>query len=139
MAFDVTKIFRDPPRTNTDEAYLSQYEIDRKSVFVGNIPHDITEDQLRQVFENSGDVVQVQVIQRVFGTIAYVEFSRPDMPDIAIRQCVSFSLLPSLYTVTNTRHLTAWEEDPWCASIPPCREKERQKPSPPPHQLHLYA
>ncbi len=119
MAFDVTKMFRDPPRTNPDEVYLSQYEKGRKSVFVANLPNDITEGELRQAFEESGDVVDVQIIQKphkTFGAFAFVEFSRPDMPDVAVRQWVSVSLILSLYFVLT--HLTAWQGGIWCR--PPC-------------------
>lgn len=95
VAFDPTRMFRDPPRTNNDQAYLSQYEKDRRSVFVSDFPKSTTEEQLRETFEAAGDVVHVQIVQRTQNALkpfAFVEFSRPDMPVVAISQFVSDAL-----------------------------------------------
>lgn len=48
--------------TTSDPAarqYLDTYEIDKRSIFVGNLPADITEDELQEIFQPFGEVVQV--------------------------------------------------------------------------------
>ena len=76
---------------------------DRKSVFVGNLPLRVTEEQLQRLFERSGDVVNIQIVHsfRKRTSFAFVEFARPDMPEIAITQCVSPSSCFANYPPTN--------------------------------------
>lgn len=81
------------PFATADEAFLERYEKDRNSVFVAGLPWEVTEEQLRGVMEQSGDVVQATVVQRGRGSIGFVEFSRPDMPNIAIQQWVCISTI----------------------------------------------
>lgn len=48
--------------TTSDPAarqYLDTYEVDKRSVFVGNLPSDITEGELQEIFQRFGVVVQV--------------------------------------------------------------------------------
>lgn len=40
-------------------AYLETYAVDKRSVFVGNLPSDVTEAQLKEIFEQFGSVVQI--------------------------------------------------------------------------------
>lgn len=106
MTFDITKMFHNPPRINPDREYLRHYEAARKSVFVSNLPADITEDSLREAFEASGDVINVQIVRRPhkeLGSFAFIEFARPDMPEVAIRQLVSVSVMPfPIHLLTHT-------------------------------------
>lgn len=79
----------------TDEEYLAAYYRDRKSVWVGGLSLNVTEMRLRRLFEQAGDVVRVQVVQRFykpFASFAFVEFARLDMPLVAINMFVSFSV-----------------------------------------------
>ncbi|KAI2619714.1 hypothetical protein GGR54DRAFT_640039 [Hypoxylon sp. NC1633] len=80
-------------KVDQDEAWLQKYEIDRRSIFVGNLPADETnlEDLLRSVAEEIGDVENVHVVRRdgrngqhrptAFG---FVEFADPNMADVAV-------------------------------------------------------
>jgi len=44
------------PSTPENRAYLERYEVDRRSIFVGNLPLGTTETQLFQLFEHCGTV-----------------------------------------------------------------------------------
>ena len=51
-----------PPRSDpADRAYLDRYHADRSSIFVGTLPSDVTEGQLRQLFEPFGPIVEVLI------------------------------------------------------------------------------
>lgn len=107
-------------KPDPDEEWLKRYEADRRSVFIGNLPAhmDNLEANIRRVFCEVGDVVQVNVIQRESRTgplqtlldiytwiceltcatfpggnrvnaFAFVEFTRPDMAEAAIHRMVS--------------------------------------------------
>ncbi len=39
--------------------YLDTYEVDKRSVFVGNLPADVTEGELQEIFQRFGGIVQV--------------------------------------------------------------------------------
>ncbi|TLD33093.1 hypothetical protein PspLS_01436 [Pyricularia sp. CBS 133598] len=75
-------------RHDADEAYLTQYEVDRRSVFVGNLPRDITEEQVADLFSAIGTVNRVQIIKRtgtpIEQSFGFIEFDRPDTPEAAI-------------------------------------------------------
>ncbi|TLD17276.1 uncharacterized protein PgNI_00270 [Pyricularia grisea] len=75
-------------RHDADEAFLAQYEVDRRSVFVGNLPRDITEEQVTDLFSAIGTVNRVQIIKRTGTPIeqpfGFIEFDRPDTPEAAI-------------------------------------------------------
>lgn len=40
-------------------AQLAQYEIDRRSAYIGNLPLDMTEEELREMSISCGQVAQV--------------------------------------------------------------------------------
>lgn len=51
-----------PPRSSTeDRVYLERYSADRSSIFIGALPSDVTEDQLRQIFEPFGPINEVLI------------------------------------------------------------------------------
>ncbi|KAL8302035.1 hypothetical protein RB593_000689 [Gaeumannomyces tritici] len=79
-----------PRRTDADEAFLNQYDIDRRSIFVGNLPVHIEEDAVMELCSIIGKVNKVQLIKKTnsFGTraFAFVEFDRADTPEIAVSQ-----------------------------------------------------
>lgn len=41
--------------------YLEEYEIEKRSIFVGNLSADIDEAQLKEAFEKFGNVVKVTI------------------------------------------------------------------------------
>ena len=123
MAYDMRKATQGN-KPDADEEWLKRYEADRRSVFVGNLPTHMENlaDDIRRVFCEAGDIVQVNVIQRepraglwrsllracalltcnfLGGTrvnaFAFVEFTRPDMAEIAIHRMVSVYALSNRY------------------------------------------
>ncbi len=44
-------------------AYLSAYDVDRRSLFVGNLGEEITELHLMRVFEKFGEILKINVHQ----------------------------------------------------------------------------
>lgn len=87
-AFDLKKNCA-ATRDSSDEAFLTACERDRRSVFVGDLPVHATEEDLEELFSNTGEVLRVNVIKKVNNsgiarTMAFVEYSQPDMPEAAI-------------------------------------------------------
>ncbi|KAI1870840.1 uncharacterized protein JN550_004986 [Neoarthrinium moseri] len=80
-------------KPNPDEVWLQRYEIDRRSIFIGDLPNNIDhlDAALREVLDEVGDVVDIQVVRkdsrdgRPF-VFAFAEFARPDMADIAVER-----------------------------------------------------
>ncbi|KAI0521140.1 hypothetical protein F5B22DRAFT_644389 [Xylaria bambusicola] len=91
VAYDLKKA--NPSQTSHYSNYLARYEIDRRSIYVGNLPHNVEniEDVLRHAASKAGVVEKVQVIRKeprneggrptVF---AFVEYARPDEALIAV-------------------------------------------------------
>jgi RNA recognition motif-containing protein len=57
-----------PPRpvrisgnSSADREYLDRYEVDRRSIFVGNLPMSITEAQISQLFEHYGTINSIVI------------------------------------------------------------------------------
>ncbi|KAM7205643.1 hypothetical protein V8F33_000969 [Rhypophila sp. PSN 637] len=98
-------------RSTGDEAFLKQYDTDRRSVYVAGLPPDIEQDEVARYFGAAGEVVSVEIIRRTLEggkalsrvkkrsgkavnqpksplgkdrVFAFVEFTRLDVPDIAI-------------------------------------------------------
>lgn len=46
-------------------AYLARYEVDRRSIFVGNLPAGTTEDQIRSLFEQYGSIEDIIIRETV--------------------------------------------------------------------------
>lgn len=87
-AFDLKKNCA-ATRDSSDEAFLTACERDRRSVFVGDLPVHATEGDLEELFSNTGEVLKVNVIKKVNNsgtarTMAFIEYSQPDMPETAI-------------------------------------------------------
>ena len=98
-----------------DEAFLNQYEVDRRSVFIGSLPPHITEDDLVDHFADIGPILDVQLVKKPVSGIgkqqrepfqvtdhpeidlskvasrvfAFIEFEQPNMPELAVQKFVS--------------------------------------------------
>lgn len=48
-----------PTAVDSARAYLSRYETDRRSIFVGNLPLGTTEDQIKELFASYGKVEEI--------------------------------------------------------------------------------
>ncbi len=55
---------RSQPKSQRAQDYLREYDHDRNSVFVGNLPQDFTEDQVRGIFEHYGTVLKIAIHQK---------------------------------------------------------------------------
>ena len=55
------QIVQSSPETASGRAYLARYDIDRRSIFVGNLPLGTSELQIRQLFEPFGVILDVIV------------------------------------------------------------------------------
>lgn len=97
-AFDLKKNCA-ATRNNGDEAFLAACERDRRSIFVGDLPANTTQEDLEGLFSDAGEILKVNLIQRpihvstssysnnhssTMRTMAFVEFTQPDMPEVAI-------------------------------------------------------
>lgn len=51
-----------PRMVSKNHDFLAQYDQDRRSVFLGNLPLDMTEAKLRPMVSGCGNVVAIQVI-----------------------------------------------------------------------------
>ncbi|KAL2161181.1 hypothetical protein VTH06DRAFT_8400 [Thermothelomyces fergusii] len=78
-------------RGDADEEFLRKYDVDRRSVFIGNLPVDTQKEELVDLFSDVGDVIGVNVVSRadyhghVTRAFAFVEFTRADTPDLAVK------------------------------------------------------
>ncbi|UNI24388.1 hypothetical protein JDV02_010138 [Purpureocillium takamizusanense] len=68
--------------------FLRQYDKDRRSAYMGNLPPTMTKDVLQSLASSCGQVLEVQLhckdVPGVTGQktcFAFVEFARPDSPD----------------------------------------------------------
>lgn len=50
-----------PSKVEKARAYLSRYETDRRSIFVGSLPVGTTEDEVRELFTTYGEIVSILV------------------------------------------------------------------------------
>jgi RNA recognition motif-containing protein len=55
---------RNQPNSQRAQEYLREYEHDRNSIFVGNLPQDFTEVKVRGIFEHYGVIVKITIHQR---------------------------------------------------------------------------
>ncbi|SPQ19718.1 ade77c36-9680-474a-84be-1a322862978e [Thermothielavioides terrestris] len=78
-------------RANPDEEFLRKYDVDRRSVFVGNVSVDSEKEEIADFFSAVGKVLEVTLIKRanhhgvLIRAFAFVEFARADTPDHAIK------------------------------------------------------
>lgn len=86
-AFDLKKNCA-ATRNSGDEAFLAACERDRRSIFVGDLPTNVNQDDLEDLFSDAGDILKINLIQRptshMVRTMAFIEYSQPDMPEVAI-------------------------------------------------------
>lgn len=47
------------PEDPTGRHYLEEYDIERRSIYVGNLPTDADNDDLRDLFMNYGKIIKV--------------------------------------------------------------------------------
>lgn len=63
-------------------------QVNPNKLFVGNLPYSVTEEQLREIFAEHGEIVDLKlIIDRMSGRskgIAFVEYSAKEMADKAI-------------------------------------------------------
>ncbi|KAI0008643.1 hypothetical protein F4779DRAFT_641473 [Xylariaceae sp. FL0662B] len=94
VAYDLKKSMQSP-KVDPDEAWLLRYEVDRRSIFVGGLPVDVSniEELLKELVADIGDVQKVQVIQKEARNghgspvaFAFIEFARPDMAELAVKR-----------------------------------------------------
>ncbi|KAI1392215.1 uncharacterized protein F4822DRAFT_425426 [Hypoxylon trugodes] len=106
-AYDLKKT-QQTPKMDPDEAWLQRYEVDRRSIYVGNLPVEEPdlERQLTQLAEEVGDVEKVQIVRKEAATgrptpiaFGFVEFSRPDMADLAVKRLAGKVLSGSVIRV----------------------------------------
>ncbi|KUI65660.1 Meiotic activator RIM4 [Cytospora mali] len=87
-AFDLKKNCANT-RSNSDEAFLAACERDRRSIFIGDLPGNVTQEDLEELFSEAGEILKVNLIQkennsRLLRTMAFIEYSQPDMPETAV-------------------------------------------------------
>lgn len=86
-AFDLKKNCA-ATRHSGDEAFLAACERDRRSIFVGDLPSNTTQDDLDDLFSEAGEILKINLIQRptshMVRTMAFIEYTQPDMPEGAI-------------------------------------------------------
>lgn len=54
--YEPEKRTKDPAKENAAKFMKEEYPVTRRSIFVKPVPHDITEEELKKVFEEAGDV-----------------------------------------------------------------------------------
>ncbi|KAK8877174.1 RNA recognition domain-containing protein [Apiospora arundinis] len=90
-AHDVHRARRAKPTTNSDQAYLRRYDIDARSIFIGNLPDDCSglEREVRNLAGEVGRVLNVQVIRKEgrpgygLNVFAFVEFESATIAELA--------------------------------------------------------
>jgi RNA recognition motif-containing protein len=55
---------RDQTKSQRAQDYLKEYERDRNSIFVGNLPQDFTEPKVRGIFEHYGTILKIIIHQK---------------------------------------------------------------------------
>lgn len=50
---------RSPPSDTPARQYLARYEVDRRSIFVGNLPTGTTEGDIHDLFSEYGHIVDI--------------------------------------------------------------------------------
>jgi RNA recognition motif-containing protein len=55
---------QDQTKSQRAQDYLKEYERDRNSIFVGNLPQDFTEPKVRGIFEHYGTILKIIIHQK---------------------------------------------------------------------------
>jgi len=63
-AFDIKKRGRPEARVDPNEEYLEGYATKRRSIYVGGLPSDVSEEGLRSFFGKVGIVRSVQIVDK---------------------------------------------------------------------------
>ncbi|KAF9872186.1 RNA recognition domain-containing protein [Colletotrichum karsti] len=89
-AFDFKKAMQNRSR-HPDRQFLDNYDRDRRSIFIGDLPLSISEDDIRVLMEDVGSVVAVQIKRLDYHRdgprlIAFVEFTNVTIPEMAIER-----------------------------------------------------
>lgn len=65
MPYDLKKAMKNQ-KPDSDEEWLKRYDVDRRSIFIGNLPADHADlsDVLRGIMEQVGDVESCNVVQK---------------------------------------------------------------------------
>jgi hypothetical protein len=58
LKYEPEKRIKDPAKDDHIKFMQDEYPVTRRSIFVKPVPRDITEDELKKVFEEAGDVAQ---------------------------------------------------------------------------------
>ncbi|KAG5917855.1 hypothetical protein E4U42_007095 [Claviceps africana] len=80
-------LFR-PPTWDGGRELMEQYDKDRRSAFIGNLPLSMTEDLLQNIASSCGEVASIQLYKKMIPggnglkhCFGFVEFKRPDSAD----------------------------------------------------------
>lgn len=108
MAFDLKRTCA-VNRMSTDEAYLAACERDRRSIFIGDLAAGVSQESLHELFSEAGEILKINILQRsvpvnysstsVLRTMAFIEYTQPDMPELAIAKLSGQSFMGSIMRV----------------------------------------
>lgn len=118
-------------RPSGDKSFMEHYEKDRRSIFMGNLPLHADDILIHSLASLCGNVVSIDLRNtphsnggrkkpRALHLIpqltvldpnvyAFVEFSRPDAPDEAVRQFVSLTLVYVTSSDLNLLTCVEWD------------------------------
>ncbi|KAI1501658.1 hypothetical protein F5X99DRAFT_408884 [Biscogniauxia marginata] len=119
IAYDLKKATQ--PKVDPDMEFLQRYEIDRRSIYMGNLPVDVEniEEIIRDCAAKVGDVEKVQVIRKEARiehnhpvVFAFVQFSRPNEAEQAVHSLRGTALCGSQIKVErkNSRETQAMQQ-----------------------------
>ncbi|KAK8070861.1 hypothetical protein PG997_011064 [Apiospora hydei] len=96
VAHDPQRSRHAEPITDSEQTYRRRYEVDQRSIFVGNLPDiDGLEREVRLLAGEIGNVVSVQVIRKEgrsgygMNVFAFVEYARAEVAEMAAQDLVS--------------------------------------------------
>ncbi|KAI1493964.1 hypothetical protein F5X96DRAFT_685290 [Biscogniauxia mediterranea] len=119
IAYDLKKATQ--PKVDPDMEFLQRYEIDRRSIYMGNLPVDVAniEEIIKDCASKIGDVERVQVIRKEARVehnhpvvFAFVQFSRPNEAEKAVNSLRGTTLCGSQIKVErkNSRETQALQQ-----------------------------
>ncbi|KAK0633679.1 hypothetical protein B0T14DRAFT_598925 [Immersiella caudata] len=62
--FELYKAERHLDQEEIDRQYIEEYGRTKRSIFVGRLPKDVTEEELRKFFDRFGKIVEVKILQK---------------------------------------------------------------------------
>lgn len=51
-------------RPDADEQFLRKYDVDRRCIFIGNLPTDIHQDDIIRHFSDIGEILNIDIVKR---------------------------------------------------------------------------